>query len=60
MDNKTRMLFLVDKLVLQEKYRLLSELWEQKSKHRTHLKISKMIDDVLVELKDVEEKLKGQ
>ena len=45
--------------LLKEKYRTLSKLWEPKSKHRTHLKISKMIDEVLLKIERVEKMLEN-
>jgi hypothetical protein len=45
--------------LLKERYRTLSELWEPKSKHHTHLKISKMIDEVLVKIERVEKMLEN-
>ena len=44
--------------VLKGKYSVLSEVWIPKSKHKTHLKISKMMDDCLNKMKLIENKLK--
>ncbi len=42
-------------LIAEEKYSLLSELWNYKSKHATHIKIGKMMDDELAKLKKIKE-----
>lgn len=46
--------YMFETLLLQANYRMLSELWEQNSKHKTHLKISKMMDETLSRLSELE------
>jgi len=53
MDKET---LIIKRILLEERYRTLSDLWEPKSKHHTHLNISKKMDDVIKEL-DVVKKL---
>jgi hypothetical protein len=47
----------IQKDILDARYRTLSELWEPKSKHKIHQKISKMIDAVLVEIENVNKEI---
>lgn len=45
-------------LKVKERYKTLSELWNPKSKHATHLQISKMMDEALAKLSGLEEIIK--
>ena len=44
---------------LKAQYRILSELYEHKSKHHTHIKIGKMIDDILTKIEAFKNKFGG-
>ena len=39
------------KIQLEAEYRTLSELWEPKSMHHTHIKIGNMLDEVIKQTK---------
>jgi hypothetical protein len=57
MNTKPRIVLVVEQQLLKEHYRILSELWEPKSKHKTHLKIGSEMDRVLGELEKVKKDL---
>lgn len=48
-----------DRFAWDAQYRVLSELYEHKSKHHTHLKIGKMMDDILTKIETYKNKFGG-
>jgi len=49
----------LDKVAWNAQYRVLSELYEYKSKHHTHIKIGKMMDDILTKIEAYKNKFGG-